>query len=272
MEKLFSIGTVSELLGISKQTLHYYDKIGLVKPCSIDSATGYRYYEYDQFHYIDRIKYLQSFGLSLKEIEEALEDGAVDKLLISLKKQEQDLEEEARQLEKKKSNLSWYIRYYEYLQDNSYPDVPFKRHMPPRYALAVPCYPHEPIRASGPIRLTKVRSSGVFNEDDFLRQNGYLLDYGALMDGRIQPTGYYIYLSEKPAFECPFVREFPAGEYLCFRGRILANDWNAEYIQKILDDSPQPELVIADEYEDNLKKFTQCVYEIQFLLHKEQER
>jgi len=269
MEKVFSIGTVSELLGVSKQTLHYYDKIGLVKPCSVDSQTGYRYYQYDQFHYIDRIKYLQSFGLSLKEIQEALEDGKVDELLEILKKQAAELEEEERRLHKKRSNLNWYIKYYEYLKNNDYPNVPFKRILPARYALTVPCYPDEPIRASGPIRLAKVRSSGIFEDQDFLRQNGYLLNFDALMEGTVQPTGYFIYLSEKPAFESQFVKEFPAGEYLCFRGRLLTRDWDMEYIRKTLEGRSKPALVVADEYEDNLKSFTKCVYEIQFLLSRQ---
>ena len=271
MEKLFSIGTVSELLGVSKQTLHYYDKIGLIKPCSVDGQTGYRYYKYDQFQYIDRIKYLQSFGLSLKKIEKIIKDGEVDELLACLKKQEKVLEEEEYRLNKKRSNLNWYIRYYEYLKNNVYPEVPFKRKIAARYALSVPCYPDEPIRATGPIRLAKVRSSGIFEDYDFLRQNGYLLDYDKLMEHQVQPTGYFVYLNEKPAFECPFVKEFPAGEYLCFRGRILADDWDIGFIKKLMRGNPKPEMVIADEYEDNLKKFTQCVYEIQFLLNRDEE-
>lgn len=271
MEKLFSIGAVSELLGITKQTLHYYDKIGLVKPSSIDSQTGYRYYEYDQFHYIDRIKYLQSFGLSLKEIEDVLKNGEVDELLTCLRNQSSVLEEQLQKLKKQKSNLDWYIRYYEYLHSDRYPSVPFKRVIPPRYALVVPCYQNEPIRASGPIRLAKARSSGIFSENDFLRQNGFMLNYSALMEHCVQPEGYYIYLNEKPAFESPLVKEFPAGVYLCFRGQLLADNWDISIVKALMDGQPVPSLVVADEYEDNLKKFTQCMYEIQFLIEESEQ-
>ena len=89
------------------------------------------------------------------------------------------------------------------------------------------------------------------------------------MEHHLQPEGYYIYLREKPAFETPFVKELPAGVYLCFRGRLLADDWDISIVKALMKNQPVPELVIADEYEDNLKKFTQCMYEIQFLIEKE---
>lgn len=43
-EDLLSIGQVSEICRISVKTLRYYDKIGLLKPVYIDSASRYRYY------------------------------------------------------------------------------------------------------------------------------------------------------------------------------------------------------------------------------------
>ena len=62
MKEYYRIGETASLMGITTQTLRFYDKIGLVKPIKIDPRTGYRYYAYEQFHFIDRIKYLQSLG------------------------------------------------------------------------------------------------------------------------------------------------------------------------------------------------------------------
>ncbi len=69
MKEKYTIGETAVLLGVSTQTLRYYDKIGLLPPKYIDEETGYRFYSYNQFHYIDKIKYLQGFGLSLEEIK-----------------------------------------------------------------------------------------------------------------------------------------------------------------------------------------------------------
>src|SRR5699024_2824457 len=43
MENLFSIGEVSKYQNISKQTLIFYDKIGLFRPAYVDPDNGYRY-------------------------------------------------------------------------------------------------------------------------------------------------------------------------------------------------------------------------------------
>ena len=40
---MLRIGEFSKLAKISIKTLRYYDKIGLLKPTMIDSATQYRY-------------------------------------------------------------------------------------------------------------------------------------------------------------------------------------------------------------------------------------
>ena len=56
MNKLYTIGETAKLLGVSPRTLRYYDEINLIKPTYIDEDTGYRYYTFEKFHYIDRIK------------------------------------------------------------------------------------------------------------------------------------------------------------------------------------------------------------------------
>ena len=35
----------AEFTGVSVRTLHYYDEIGLLKPASVDRASGYRFYD-----------------------------------------------------------------------------------------------------------------------------------------------------------------------------------------------------------------------------------
>ena len=81
-DNLFTIGEMSKLLGISVQTLRYYDKIGLVEPTYINAETGYRYYSYIQLSFIDRIRYLQNFGMSLSEINTAFQSGNVQDLSL----------------------------------------------------------------------------------------------------------------------------------------------------------------------------------------------
>lgn len=56
----------------STQTLRYYDRIGLLKPCRVDQWTGYRHYETAQALNFVKIKHLQEADFSISEIKELL--------------------------------------------------------------------------------------------------------------------------------------------------------------------------------------------------------
>ena len=120
MKEYYRIGETASLMGITTQTLRFYDKIGLVKPIKIDPRTGYRYYAYEQFHFIDRIKYLQSLGMPLDDIKEVMLSKKVDRLLPFLDQQKKVLEEEEKKirLAKEKSEQgidnAMYLRQYGY--------------------------------------------------------------------------------------------------------------------------------------------------------------
>ena len=43
-QSYYRIGEVSRATGLSKDTLHFYDKIGLLCPEHVDPRNGYRYY------------------------------------------------------------------------------------------------------------------------------------------------------------------------------------------------------------------------------------
>ncbi len=265
-EQLYSIGRISELTGVSIQALRHYDSIGLIKPVYINENTGYRYYSYNQIQTVDRIKYLKKMGFSLNEIEMALKSGQVEDLIKVLDLKERKLFEEKERIQANIETIQWYRQYYNYLMENKFPNVPYKRHIEKRYALAVPCYDDGPIRASGPLRLGKAKNKQEFRDEDYLRQNGFILDLKALLSYEIRPKHYYIYLKNKPKVTDEYVVEFPEGEYLCFRGRLLVGDYDVSYIKSLYENKDIPELVIADEYEDNLKSFTHCVYELQILI------
>lgn len=44
MSEYYSIGKISKKCNVTVKTLHYYDKIGLLKPEYRDESTNYRYY------------------------------------------------------------------------------------------------------------------------------------------------------------------------------------------------------------------------------------
>lgn len=266
MKNYYYIGEVSSLLGISAQTLRYYDKIGLVRPAHVNDQSGYRQYTYDQIHYIERIRYLQNLGLSLTDIRSALQSGQVKNLLRVLSEQKSNIQETMNKLKEIENNLEWYINYYQYLSNNHYPEIPFKMKQDKRYILAHPILPGEPIYGYAGYHLTKEKSKNEFKNVTFLRQNGYILDFYKLLESQTLPLYYFVYIKEKPNFDHPFIQEVPAGEYLCFRGNLLSDNYDATFIKKFFAEDSQKHFVIANEYEDNFLEFQNCIYEIQILI------
>lgn len=72
-EGLISIGKMAKMNRISIPTLRLYDERGLLKPRYIDPETGYRYYDINQNARLDVIVYMKELGMSLAEIEQALQ-------------------------------------------------------------------------------------------------------------------------------------------------------------------------------------------------------
>lgn len=264
--RYYSIGEVADLLGISAQTLRYYDKIGMLQPAHVNPQNGYRQYSYDQIHYIERIRYLQNLGLSLNDIRSALESGKVEEMARHLETQREEVRHKIRELRDIEESLDWYIHYYRYLGENRYPQIPFKKREDERYLMAAPLYPGEAIYGTAGYRLTQEKSKPAFRSVKFLRQTGYILDYASLLEGKIRPLSYFVYLKDVPAFQHPFLQKVPAGEYLCFRGQILLESYEPSYVRTFFRGEDKPHLVIANEYEDNFREFEKCFYEIQILL------
>ena len=64
MNKRYSIQEVARMLGMSKDTLRYYDKIGLVKPVREDNR--YRMYTPDELIDLMNIQIMQYAGFTLE--------------------------------------------------------------------------------------------------------------------------------------------------------------------------------------------------------------
>ena len=71
-EKLYRIGEVIEHSGLSRQTLHFYATIGLIREKSRTRA-GYRLFPPSVFADLERIRSLQKKGYTLRQIREMLE-------------------------------------------------------------------------------------------------------------------------------------------------------------------------------------------------------
>lgn len=265
MKQYYTIGETSKLLGVTTQTLRHYEKIGILEPKHTSEETGYRYYEFKQFHIIDRIKYLQHLGLSLAEIGSILKKGTVGGLLPALEQRWQQANEELESIRSRIKDIEWYIDYFTYLSKMDVSKVLYRMHLEARHLIQVPCYEHDQL-ADMEIRLAQARSGTQLNHLSYRRQYGYELTTTGLFQSNFEPKTYFIYIKNRPNFFTSHYKELPAGNYLCFRTKLLQQKWDTTILKKYFDALPKPSTVIALEFEDNLVEYMNADYEVQILL------
>jgi len=72
--KRYTISQIARACGLSRSTLLYYDRLGLLS-ASGRTGSGYRYYTEKELERLRRIGHFRAAGLSLKEIRSVLSSG-----------------------------------------------------------------------------------------------------------------------------------------------------------------------------------------------------
>ncbi|MBQ0071293.1 MAG: MerR family transcriptional regulator [Spirochaetales bacterium] len=78
---MLRIGEFSKLSHLTVKALRFYEKEGLLKPASVDSWNGYRFYEISQLEEAARIRFYRQLGLSIEEIKAVLSGSDVKRIL-----------------------------------------------------------------------------------------------------------------------------------------------------------------------------------------------
>lgn len=99
MEQYIRIGEMARLFGMNIRTLRYYDELGLFRPVRVDPDTGYRYYSVEQFEQLNTIRYLRTQGVGLEEIRKALTHRDPSAIRDLLRRQEDAVAGQIRDLE-----------------------------------------------------------------------------------------------------------------------------------------------------------------------------
>lgn len=100
MEQQYRIGDISKKLGISRDTLRFYEKKGVIHPRKEEN--GYRYYSYKDVRILLDILFFRKYDFSLEEIYQLLNTSTYGSFKEKL---QQKIEEETAHLEKKKRSL-----------------------------------------------------------------------------------------------------------------------------------------------------------------------
>lgn len=265
MKEYYSIGETAKLLGVSTQTLRYYDRKNILKPIYTNEQTGYRYYSYTQFHVIDRIKYMQGLGLSLEEIGPIIHEGTIDHLLPLLSARKEALLDQINQTVEQIKDIDWYINYFTFSGQGDKGSDYYRVHLPERYVLEVPCDPDEPL-SDMEIRLAEKKGSPLCSDLTFRRQYGYRVHMEDLVQQKFRPSSYFILIKSMPDFVSRDIRVIPEGDFVCFRTPILRECWNVDRLTTYFTGLSHRDTILALEFEDNLVDWSDAMYEVQIMI------
>lgn len=95
----FTAGELASMYDISKQSLLYYDRVGLLAPDFI-SENGYRHYSIDQYLDLEIIVNLRKLGLSINDIRSYLKNRSRDSLQALLRKRDEECQKMIRENER----------------------------------------------------------------------------------------------------------------------------------------------------------------------------
>lgn len=123
MKNMFSVGELARYQDISRQTLIFYDRIGLFKP-AYTADNGYRYYSVEQVDYLDTILLLKKIGFSLDEIRQHMESYRAEDSMEVLSAQIGNIERKIDELNLIKNRLEHKVIQLERV-DKDLPTEPF---------------------------------------------------------------------------------------------------------------------------------------------------
>ena len=76
----YKIGEVAKLLGISSETVRYYEREGVIRSQKIDQESGYRYYEALDINALMRVRMYRNYGFTLQEAKEMLNTCTLEEI------------------------------------------------------------------------------------------------------------------------------------------------------------------------------------------------
>lgn len=100
----FTAGELAELYSIPKQTMLYYDKMGILQPEFI-AANGYRHYDVPQYLTLEIIIFLRKLNIPISRIQQFLKNKTPETLNALLDEKDQECREIIEEAEKVRSSL-----------------------------------------------------------------------------------------------------------------------------------------------------------------------
>ncbi|WP_394190583.1 MerR family transcriptional regulator [Paenisporosarcina quisquiliarum] len=107
---MYKISEFSELTGLSKETLRYYEQEKLLEPAYVDPSNHYRYYDDGSFFLAVLLQKLRNFECTIQEMKVVMDNESFKDLEGLLERKKTRLEEEVQQKQQKIREIEAFIR------------------------------------------------------------------------------------------------------------------------------------------------------------------
>ncbi|WP_243108677.1 MerR family transcriptional regulator [Clostridium rectalis] len=103
MKEYYKIGEISKIYGISRDSLMYYERLGILKPTR--DINGYRLYTMNDIWKLNLIKELRTFDFSMEKIKEYIDNRTIKATETTLTKEIYLIDKKIEELKLLKNNI-----------------------------------------------------------------------------------------------------------------------------------------------------------------------
>lgn len=126
--KYLTTGEFAKLCKVNKQTLFYYDQIGLLSPV-LKNEKGYRYYSIRQIELFFVIDLLKVLGMSLNDIQKYMQNKSPESFLSLMYQKKEEIVKKRQEIEMKEKMIEAKIQLMEEVSGLDFESITLK-HLP----------------------------------------------------------------------------------------------------------------------------------------------
>ena len=138
MNGMYTISEMANIFAVTRQTLIYYDKIGLFRPAAVNEK-GYRFYSPTQIPLMRLICMLRDLGVELEEIQRLTSSFNVGEMADKLRARVEEIDGQIADLESERLYVQERLSFYD---DATYwterEGVPTLKYLPERHVVVEP--------------------------------------------------------------------------------------------------------------------------------------
>lgn len=236
----YRIGEVSQVTGISKDTLHFYNKIGLLVPEYIDPNNQYRYYSLRNLWQLDIITTCRKLNIPLETVKQILslhDNKEITKLLMEYRQEAIRLSRYYQQIAE---DIVWYSEENKRIEDQKGATAIQEKWLDEEVVIAGDfSQDAQSYHAS----LQEAAKEELRHAPSIRRKYGYILDMDGLEKGKFIKRREYLKLEHQNNLHSSsnHLYRIPAGTYIVFTLQIKNEqadfspllNWAAEHNQEL---------------------------------------